>query len=135
MSKEEKIRKTLVVDTQAIWDKTVEKASKLIMLTDQGDVYFKINKAKMTNKEIVLLYMIGKKFALEGNLVETEEANLDELSEFIGINKQNIAARISELKNEQKIKLVNRGHYVLQSYIIEKTVNELIDKYSKQIEE
>lgn len=135
MSKEEKIRKTLVVDTQTIWDKTVEKASKLIMLTEQGDVFFKINKANMTNKEIVLLYMIGKKFALEGNLVETEEANLDELSEFIGINKQNIAARISELKNEQKIKLVNRGHYVLQSYIIEKTVNQLIDKYSKQIEE
>jgi len=133
MSKEDKIRKILVVDEHTIWEKTLEQVSKLIMLTEEGDVFFKVKKSDMTNKDIILLYMVGKKFSFEGKLVESDTVNLDELSEFLGINKQKVASRISELKSEQKVKLVNRGYYSLQTYILEKAIDEMLDKYLKNI--
>ncbi|MHA2246595.1 MAG: hypothetical protein ACXADY_16755 [Candidatus Hodarchaeales archaeon] len=132
MSKEELIKKFLVVDETKILEENLKLASELIFLTNNGEILFKINEDELSIKERILLYMLGKKYAFEAKLVDEENIGLDELSKQLRVGKESMAARIADLRNERKIKNVKRGEYALQIYDdIKKFLMCILKKFDK----
>ena len=133
MSKEDLIKRILVVDETQILEEILKLVSELILLTNDGEIIFKIDEDDLSVKERIILYMIGKKFAFDAKLVSDEKTNLDELSRKLGVSKGSLASRIAELRNERKIKDEKRGEYKLIIYDLKKFLLEVKKKLSKMM--
>lgn len=131
MSNEDLIKKILVVNETRILEENLKLASELIFLTNNGEILFKIDEDELSIKERILIYMLGKKYAFEAKLVDKESMGLDELSKQLGVSKESLAARLSDLRNERKIKNVKRGEYELQIYDIKKFLMSILKKINK----
>ncbi len=126
--KAELIKKYLVADEGELWKETLEIAKDLIFLSKNGEIHIKKNISTLSIKEVILLYMVGKKFAFEAKLAQDESVSLDEISGNLKIDKKNAAARTADLKNEGKIKSIGRGIYSLVIYDMNSILEEIKNK-------
>lgn len=129
-----KIIEGMTVDYASALDKNFDLAKQLIRITKEGkiDVLFK---DRLTGKENILLYLIGKLYAKEAELVPTDDAGNKELMDELGIPKGSLLPGLKELRDENKIKTITKGKYsyhVAALNIVEKTLKEIIKKISKE---
>ncbi|GEM_PF-2539240 len=62
----EKIRKKLLIES-TITDETIDKASRLIGLTKNGKIIFKIDRRRISISNQILLYLAGKNLPMKQN--------------------------------------------------------------------
>lgn len=134
MSKEalaEKIRKRLLIESE-ITDELIDKAGKLIGLTKDGKVVFKIDRDKISMADQILLYLIAKKLAYEAKLTDKDSCPLLELERELGISARVIAARLSELVRKNLVERLEVGTYRVSPIAINETINRLEGLLSKE---
>jgi len=127
MSKEalaEKIRKKLVIESE-ITDEVIDKASRLIGLTKEGKIIFKIDRGRLSIADQVLLYLIAKRLAYEAELVGRDSCSLSELAQELGISVRVVAARLSELLRKNLVERLETGTYRVSPLAISETINRL----------
>jgi len=127
MSKEalaEKIRKKLVIESE-ITDEVIDKASRLIGLTKEGKIIFKIDRGRLSIADQVLLYLIAKRLAYEAELVDRDSCSLSELAQELGISVRVVAARLSELLRKNLVERLETGTYRVSPLAISETINRL----------
>ena len=129
MRKEEKIREILMINEDEYWEETLKLASELISITEGGDTIFKISEKKLTFREKILLYMLGKKYSYEARISNEPFITLDELTRDLNANRNAISARVSELVRESKLKYLEKSKYQLAFFDIKKLLDEIISKY------
>jgi predicted Rossmann fold nucleotide-binding protein DprA/Smf involved in DNA uptake len=105
-----KVLSKLVVNESEILESIVDDAAKYMQIDQNGRVFVK-NPTKMRGIDQVGVYIVGKKLAKEARLVEDEAATLDEIAQATGLKRNVALARLSELKNQNKIDALDRGLY------------------------
>ena len=115
-------------------DKNFELAKKFIRITSEGFVEVLV-KDKISGKEQILLYLIGKVYAKEARLSITEEVENSELMRELGIPLGSLLPWLKSLKEENKIKPVRKGklvNHIASINLIEKILTGINEKLIKK---
>lgn len=109
---EKDLYKELLIDKTKRVESLVKKAKEIIGIDkDTGDVLILVSRAKLTDREMIGLQLVGKFFASELGLTNSPSATADELSRKIGIDSSIISARLHDLKVEGFIRNPKRGEH------------------------
>lgn len=130
----QKIIEEMTVDYANALEKNFNLAKQLIRITKDGKVDV-IVKDKLTGKENILLYLIGKLYAKEAELTATNDVGNQELMDELGVPKGSLFPWLKDLREENKINPITRGKYTYHAIalnVLEKTLKEIIKKVSKE---
>ena len=123
-----RIRGEMMVDYASALEKNFDLAKQFLKITSEGkvDLHFK---EKLTGKQQILLYLIGKLYAKEAALVETNDVVNKELMGELGIPEGSLLPWLKDLRDKKKIKQIKSGRYTYHSVSI-----NLVEKILKEIE-
>lgn len=119
----------MTTDYSSALEKNFNLAKQFIRITKEGKVDI-LAKDKLSGKEQILLYLIGKLYAKEAGLAATDEVGNKELLDELGIPKGSLLPWLKDLRDTNKIKRVKRGQYAYHIIPI-----NLVEKSLKSIEE
>ena len=125
----------MTVDYANALEKNFDLAKKFIRITQKGRVDV-VHKDKLSGKENILLYLVGKLYAREAGFIPTEDVGNKELLDELGIPKGSLMPWLQTLRNENKIKQVKRGrftHHAIAINLIEKILSKIDNKIKKYI--
>ena len=121
---EKDLYKELLIDKTKRVESLVRKAKDLLGIDkDSGETLILISRAKLTDREIIGLHLIGRFFASELGLVNSPSATVEELSKRTGIDVSVVSARLHDLKVEGYVRSPKRGEHE----IVFPRVDELLD--------
>jgi len=104
--------KELLIDKTKRVESLVKKAKDLIGIDkDSGETIILISKAKITDREIIGLHLIGRFFASELGLIDSPSVTAEELSRSAGIASSIVSARLHDLKVEGYVRSPKRGEH------------------------
>jgi len=129
---EKDVYKELLINKSKSAKAFVEKARSILGIDEEtGEPIILIPRKKLTDKLLISIYLCGKFFASELGLIDSPSASIGELNEKLGIEKDVISARVSELKNEGKIKILERGKYE----VIFNSIGMILDEIHEKVGE
>jgi len=105
-----RIIEEMTVDYSNALEKSFNLAKQFIRITKEGKVDI-LHKDKLSGKEQILLYLIGKLYAKEGGLTANDDVGNKELMDEMGIPSGSLLPWLLTLRKENKIKQVKRGKY------------------------
>jgi len=89
----QKIREKLQIK-KIITDELLDNAKKLIGITDDGKIIFKIDRSHLPVTDQILLLLAGFRLAYEARLREKPQASLEEIAAAIQIDRRIVSARL-----------------------------------------
>lgn len=131
----QRIIEEMTVDYSNALEKNFELAKQFIRITKDGkvDILFK---NKLSGKEQILLYLIGKLYAKEAGFTATDGAGNKELMDELGIPQGSLFPWLKELRDKNKIKQVKKGRYTYHNIpvnLVERTLKSIERKLKKSI--
>jgi hypothetical protein len=105
-----KIKQMLMVDESQIAEEILERIRNHLGLTPKGQVYIR-EPTRYRQRDLVLLFLAGVRFAADAGLRGADSASLTELCENLGFDSRGGAARLAELRQEGKVESPSRGEY------------------------
>ncbi|MDG3546622.1 hypothetical protein [Methanobacterium formicicum] len=138
MEKREELKKRIMdemlTDHYNALDRNFDTAKRFIGVTAEGKVDVKV-KDDLNGKYQILLYLLGKLYAKEAGLTDTESVGSKELMDELGIREGSLRPWIKELRDKNKIKQVKKDrymHYIIPTNLIETTLKEVEEKMKKK---
>lgn len=102
----------LLYDEEEILQELIIKVKPLLQINKtDGRINFTISSKILTDKQTIILYLIGAQFVYDLDLRDKFEVTNQELIGFTGKTKHTINPRLAELKQESKIKSAVRGFF------------------------
>jgi len=96
-----KIQEEMMVDYSNTLEKNFDLAKQFIRVTKEGKVDVVV-KEKVTGKEQILLYLIGKLYAKEAGFSVTDEVGNKELLDELGVPQGSLLPWLKALRDEIK---------------------------------
>jgi hypothetical protein len=120
----------MTVNYANILEKNFELAKQFIRITKEGKVDVLI-RDKISGKEQILLYLIGKLYAKEAGLATSEFVNNRELMNELGIPRGSLLPWLMQLRKRPGIKQIKKGNSV-EHYIpinlVERVLKQIVKK-------
>lgn len=126
----ERIREEMVIDSTHILEKNFERVKQLIKITEDGKVDIRVRN-KLNGKDKVLLYLIGKLYAKEGEYADTEEVDNKELMKELNIPEGSLLPWLKNLRDANRVRQTKKGRYVLHSIPI-KSVESILEEIEER---
>lgn len=123
----------MTVDYSSALEKNFDLAKQFIRITKDGKVDIK-SKDKFTGKEQILLYLMGKLYAKEAGLSETDDVGNKELMDELGIPEGSVLPWLKDLRDKKRINPIKKGRYTyhkIQINVVEKTLKGIEKKRKK----
>ncbi len=134
-SLKERIVDEMTVNYSDALDKNFDLAKQFIRITRDGKVDVLV-KDKLTGKDSILLYLIGKLYAKEADLIPTDDVGNKELMNELGIPSGSLGRWLKDLRDGNKVKPISRGKYtnhVVVLNVVEKTLKSIEKKIAKSV--
>jgi hypothetical protein len=128
-----RIIEEMTVDHSNALEKSFTLAKQFIRITKEGKVDI-LHKDKLTGKEQILLYFIGKLYAKEAGFTTNDDVGNKELMDEMGIPSGSLLPWLLSLRKENKIKQVKRGkytHHLIALNWVEKVLKNVEKKMKK----
>jgi len=128
-----KIQEEMMVDYSNTLEKNFDLAKQFIRVTKEGKVDVVV-KEKVTGKEQILLYLIGKLYAKEAGFSVTDEVGNKELLDELGVPQGSLLPWLKALRDENKIRQVKRGnntYHAIPTNNVERTLKTIEEKLKK----
>jgi hypothetical protein len=125
----DKILKEMVADQKNALERNFELAKKFIEITSEGKVNVLVNShPKIDAKDSLVLYMIGKLYAKEAELCNSETVSNGELMKELGLPDGTVRRTLKELRDSNKIIQISPGIHTIKSNLLERFLNEIDQK-------
>jgi hypothetical protein len=121
----------MTVNYANILEKNFELAKQFIRITKEGKVDVLI-RDKISGKEQILLYLIGKLYAKEAGLATSEFVNNRELMNELGIPRGSLLPWLMQLRKRPGIKQIKKGNSV-EHYIPINLVERVLKQIGKKL--
>lgn len=131
----DRIIEEMTVDYATALEKNFDLAKQFARITKEGKVEVQF-KDKLTGKDQILLYLIGKLYGKEAGLAATDDVANKELMDELGIPDGSLLPWLKDLREKKKIKQIKRGRYTYHSVslnVVEKTLNSIEKRLKKNI--
>jgi len=129
-----RILQEMVVDHSGTLERNLDLAKRFISITTAGKVEI-VCKAKLIDKEKILLYLVGKQYAKTAELAEREHVGNKELANELGIPHDTIRRRLKDLRDEKKISQLKEGKHVfhcIPENLVQRTLKAIEEKHVKK---
>ncbi len=120
-----KILDEMTVDYADSLEKNLDLAKHFTRITKEGKVEVLV-KDKVSGKEQILLYLIGKIYAKEAGLAETDEVGNSELIKELGIPVGSLLPWLKELRDKNKIRQIRRERNVYHTVPVNQIEDVLV---------
>jgi hypothetical protein len=128
-SLKEKILKEMVADQKNALERNFELAKSFVEPTPEGKVNVLVrSNPKLDAKYNLQLYMIGKLYAKEAELCESEAVSNQEFAKELGMPDGTVKSALKELRDSNKINQVSPGLHSIKSNLIEKILKDVESK-------
>jgi len=130
-----RILEEMTVDYSNALEKNFDLAKQFIRITQDGKVDV-IVKDKVSGKEKILLYLIGKLYAKEAGFSPTDDVSNKELMDELGIPEGSLLPWLKELRDKNKIKQIKKGrtvHHRIPINVVERTLRSIERKLKKSM--
>lgn len=101
--REKLVREMLVLDSEGVFRRTVEKASQVLKLDESGKVHPVLDPSRLGTKQKIELYLLGTYLGHAGKLSEKESASDEEIASHFGIKPSEVQKRLHDLKRVGKV--------------------------------
>jgi len=118
------IKQKLKVSKLKILEDLLDKISKFVKYTEDGEIYFE-NPDNLTISEKIGLFLIVKHYGHKEGTIKEGSATNKEISEKLGLELRQIGARISDMKRLGYIITKSRGVHTFFIPKIEKFINRI----------
>lgn len=108
-----------------------EKVKELIGITQDGMIIFKVDSTKLSVKEIICLYMIGKVYAHVAGYIETESVANKELIGALNLPQGTARRTLKELRDRKIIIADKSGIHRIQYDKIGDILENILQKIGK----
>ena len=129
-----RILSEMTSDYTNILDRNFNIAKQFMRLSKDGKVEV-IIRDKLTGPEQILVYMIGKLYAKEAGLADSDDVSSKELLDELGIIENSLWPWLKELRDNKQIKQIRVGkfknHYI-QINMVERILKEIEKKIAAQ---
>lgn len=128
----ERIREEMTAGYTNTLERNFELAKQFIHVTSNGKVDVLLRN-KLTGKEQILLYLIGKLYAKQADYTPTEDVGNKELANELGTPIGSLLPWLKALRDSNKIKSIKRGKYtnhVIPINLVERVLRS-VDKKIK----
>ncbi len=112
-------------------EKNFDLAKQFTRITKEGKVDVLV-KDKVSGKEQIMLYLIGRIYAKEAGLAETDEVGNEELMKELGIPVGSLLPWLKEFRDKNKIKQIRRGRNVYHTVPINQ-IEDVLTTLEKKI--
>ncbi|MBN2566494.1 hypothetical protein JXB02_00215 [Candidatus Woesearchaeota archaeon] len=132
----DRILKEMTVNYSNTLEKNFETVKEFIRITSDGKVDV-IIKDRLTGKEQVLLYLIGKLYAKEAGLVPSAYVSKEEIMDELGVPEGSVFPWLKNLSDKRMIKKEKKGNKIFYSVainVIEKVIKNIDKKIHEMIE-
>jgi len=122
-----RIMEEMSVDYSSALEKNFDLAKQFIRITKEGRVDVLV-KDKLTGKDTILLYLIGKLYAKEAGVVTTDDVGNKELMDELGIPDGSLFPWLKDLRDGNDIKQIKKGrftHHSVALNVVEKTLKRV----------
>ena len=127
----EEILKELLIDEEAILKDLVNKAKKIFKIDKKsGRTVLLIPKTPLSDRELIILTLIGRYFANKLNLFDSSSMAIEELAQELNMAKPSVSARMSDLRRERIVEMLARGEYRINYTEISRLLDEISEKVS-----
>ena len=82
----------------------------------------------LTQKHLIAVHLIGRYFAYELEIAESDIVTADELSVFVKADKKTVTARLHDLKKENVIESPGRGEFRISVSGADKILDEILSQ-------
>ena len=126
-SLKKRVLEEMAVDYTRILEKNFDLAKNFVSITSEGKIELK-NQESFKGRDKILLYLIGKAYAKESGLADTESVGNEELQEGLGIPIGSMLPWLKELRDTKKIKKItvnNKSYHSITSKCIEQTLKRI----------
>lgn len=130
-----RIIEEMTVDYATALEKNFDLAKQFARITKEGKVEVQF-KDKLTGKNQILLYLIGKLYGKEAGLAATDDVGNKELMNELGIPEGSLLPWLKDLREKKKIQRVKRERYIhhrIYVNVVEKTLTSIEKKLKKNI--
>lgn len=111
MSEKEAYKELLIDKTKRVQG-LVRKAKDILGIDkESGETVILVSRAKLRDRDVIGLYLIGKFFACELGLVESSTVSAIDISKITGIEDRQVSARLHDLKVEGFVRNPKRGEH------------------------
>ena len=129
----EDILKRLIYDEELEFEKLVPKVEKVVKVKkENGTPVIVCDEKKLSQKEKIMLYLIGKFFAKQLKLSETESATNKEIAKWLKLKENVVSARMSDLREEKLVEQVSKGEHKISTAKLDDFLDELLNKLGLQ---
>jgi hypothetical protein len=94
------IRENMTVDDNAIIAENKEAVAHLVGLTNEGKVVLKVDKSRLTSRQAVLLYLLGKLFSKVAGYSQDRSATHTEIFTELGMPSGTVGRCLQELRKQ-----------------------------------
>ena len=124
-----KILREMTIDYSKVLEKNFELAKQFIRLTKDGDVEILV-KDRLTGKENILLYCIGKLYSKEVGFSSSDEVDNQELLDNFCMPIGSLLPWLKALRDENLLKQVKRDrtYHIIPINLIAKTLKKIEKK-------
>lgn len=129
-SLEDRIKKEMLSDYASALEKNFDIAKKFLKITSNGTVEI-IDKNKYSGEELIQLYLIGKCYAKEVGLAQSNGVNNIELIDELGKPEGSIFPWLKSLRDNKKIKQnkeISPVEHFIPINLIEETLLKINNK-------
>ncbi len=109
---EKEILSSLLTDPKETLKRLVAKTERVFRIDRAtGAVVLLPPKAKLTDRQLITVYLLGRYFASRLELAQTDTLTIEELLKLSQLEESSLSARLSELKRDGLVESVERGSY------------------------
>ena len=108
-----------------------ETVKELIRITSDGMIVFKVDSTKLSAKEIICVYMIGKVYAYVAGYVDEESVTNRELIGALNLPEGTIGRSLKELRDRKFIIAKKTGIHSILHNSIEEILKNVLEKLGK----
>jgi DNA-binding transcriptional ArsR family regulator len=110
----DRIIEEMSADYSSLLEKNLDLAKQFMRLGREGKVDV-LARERLTGKEQILLYLIGKLYAKEAGLAHTNDVGNQELTEELDLPRGSLLPWLKELREKHQVVRSKRGRYVYHS--------------------
>ena len=114
---QKRIQEEMTSDNSNALEKNFDLAKQFVHVTKEGKVDVLV-KEKVSGKDQIMLYLIGKLYAKEAGYSDTEEVGNEELMNELGISGGSLLPWLKNLREGNKTKQTRKGKKVYTKILI-----------------
>jgi len=125
MANRKEILSKMVVDEEAVFERLVDRASRIFKIDKQGNIVFLVAESSLSTRERIAMALLARYFARELEFLDSDAVSYRDLAAMVEMAPTTVGARLSELRREGIAESVGRGEWRISILGVQRLLDQM----------